>query len=134
MTSTQQNGHIYVELTSPEDLGRAIETVRAALGDAGIGVVDLRAVTRNEDGHIVTDLLISGIWDHETGKRDCDGPLPGLGARAPGLERTDSRTAAGVRRRYAQFMTNCREDQLDPDLLLQDAEEFGGVALASHSR
>ncbi len=134
MTSTRQNGHMYVELTAPEDLELAMERVRAALGDAGIGVRDLRAVTQNEDGHIATDLLISGIWDHETGKRDCDGQCRGSGREHRGwLELTPEQQQAFARR-YARFMTNCREDELELDTMLREAEEFRGVALSSHDR
>ena len=134
MTSMQQNGHIYVELTAPENLGPAIERVRAALGDAGIGVRDLRAVTKNEDGHITTDLLISGIWDQETGKHDCDGRCRGSGREHKGWSELTPEQQQAFARRYAQFITNCGEDELALDFLLQGAQEFGNVALSSHGQ
>ena len=66
---TTGSRHIYLELEDPTVLGDLTE----ALISAGIKTKDVRAATKNHNGIIMTQLLINGVWNDETGYNGCDG-------------------------------------------------------------
>ena len=119
---------MYIELRDPA----GPEEVRAALENAGLQLNGLRGVTRNQDGYILTDLLARGIWEHETSLNQCleknPGRCPGIPVHRDWTQLSETQQEEFIKR-YAGFLESCRQDQLMPEILLRDCDEFKGTAL-----
>ena len=119
----------HLELEDVWDMDRLRDALRAA----GIGIRDCRTVAGVRDGYMFTHLLIQGIWDQETGCDDCRGECRGQTPRHVPWRDLDEEQRDAFARRYTRFLENCRQDQLQPELLLQDTPEFEDVQLSRHN-
>ena len=123
-----RSASFHLELEDVWDTDR----LRDALWAAGIGIRDCRTATGVRDGYAFTHLLIQGIWDQETGCDDCRGECRGQTPRHVPWRDLDEEQRDAFARRYTRFLENCRQDQLQPELLLQDTPEFEDIQLSRH--
>ena len=122
MTATQ---HLYLDLGQLTDPERVLAALRAA----DIHPDDYRPVSRNNTGHIVTDLLAQGIWDHESGAQECQGNCPPERRHLTWDQLTQDQKVAFTAN-YARFLTNCTSDELLLNTLLENEDLFEQVALS----
>ena len=115
------NFHIETQDTSPED-------ITTALQGAGLKVNAVRTVTQNHDGIILTETLIKGIWNHETGQAQCKSneQNPCNHREWDQLSEDQQETFA---RLLAEFLEYNRQEYLVASTLLEDAEDFTNVRL-----
>ena len=66
---TQQQRHFHLDLREPHDALRVAEALR----QANIETWEVREVSPNHDGVILTQALARGIWQQETGQIRCEG-------------------------------------------------------------
>ena len=66
---TQQQRHFHLDLQEPHDALRVAEALR----QANIETWEVREVSPNHDGVILTQALARGIWQQETGQIRCEG-------------------------------------------------------------
>ena len=103
--------------------------VEEALSAQGINCVQARASTQAHEGYAFTELAIAGIWEHETGYAQCEKPGGnGCGHRAWKDLSDEQRTTFAAR--LATFLDRCRYEDLEPEILLQDATSMEGIRLS----
>lgn len=120
----------HVELMSPlseEDLARIIT-------GAGIQTLTVRATTQNVDGVIITDTLIEGIWNHETGQDACTGECQASARPHLPYRQLDQRQRSIFAQRVAAFMDESRFQAFEPINALAEDEEFDNIALRNCRR
>ena len=120
---------MYIELLEPAE----VQTVRQALRDAGIATAaGCRTVTRNHEGHIITDLLIAGIWDHETGQMTCDRSCRNNPRPHRKWGQLDQEQQRSFIASYVSFIEQSRSAWLEPAATLEQDQRFDAVALSPH--
>lgn len=124
----RQGSHFYIEFSETQQP----DQIRNALKAAGMATSDCRAVTPNTDGYIITQVLIAGIWNHETGEARCKDQCPKSGpTHTPWHDLTPEQQDI-FRERYVEFLESCRQQELSPCTLLEDLDQFLSVALFPH--
>ncbi len=83
----------------------------------------------NNDGLIITDLLLKGHWNHDTGQDDCQGEC----GKEPARHLDWHDLTAAQQQRFAEvasqdIMWQLTENFMPRDTLEED-EEFHGIAL-----
>ena len=124
MIEKQNSRYVYLEMkeeTSPEELSRQ-------LGNTGFTVTSGRTMAGLQDGYAVTETLAAGIWDHESGYADCGNHCTAKRPHRPWTEIPNHQRSKFVKR-LAQFLDQCRQEDLLLQLLLEDEPEFSDVAL-----
>ena len=119
---------MHLHLEDPETNQDVLDALRA--GD--IAVKELREVTEIQDGYSLTESLMRGIWEHETGQAECSDRNPDKCPHNPphrGWEELEGAQRSTFLNNYVRFMENSRADCLLPILLLGDEEQFEGTAL-----
>ena len=111
-----------------ETQGANPENIKTALQTAGLKVHDVRTVTQNNDGIILTETLTRGIWNHETGQAQCKGTRqrPCDHREWTELSPDQQHTFATL---LAEFLEYQRQEYLVTSTLLEDNGEFTGVRL-----
>lgn len=115
----------HVELRQPA----TDEQVRQALEAAGISVFETRPVSQIHDGVSVTETLLQGIWNHQTGQAECAGgcsPSPSRHVPYDALNPSQRTTFAES---VADFMAQSRQNAYQPADFLNDDGEFLFIAL-----
>ena len=120
------NYHIELNENAGEHAGE--DAVREALRSAGLEVRWIRKMTPLQEGISLTETLMEGIWNHETGQATCSGNCLGREKRhvAYGELSDDQKYAVG--RHMAQFLDACRVEEYVP-LTLAGHEDMENIAL-----
>ena len=119
---------MHLHLEDPETNQDVLDALRA--GD--IAVKELQEVTEVRDGYSLTETLMRGIWEHETGQMECRDRNPDGCPHDPphrGWDGLEGTQRSAFLDSYVRFMENSRADCLLPSLLLGDEEEFRETAL-----
>ena len=124
---TEKHQNLYLEFSEPVER----QAVNEALARAGLTVSDSRAVTKNNDGYIITNLLAKGIWNHESDSTNCAGPCPETKKHLEWEELSPDQQQTFMSS-FAQFLTKYTSEELMLNLLLEDEDDFEGVALDKH--
>ena len=116
---------VYIETSDPLSEQKA----RTILRQAGIAVLDVRAISANHIGIMMSDLLLQGCWNHESGYDDCEDkcrttPAVHRGWRDLTHEQQDTFAAA-----MAGFMDRSRYEQFLLAESLQNQPVFQNVRL-----
>ena len=119
--------HLYLEFSEPVDP----QAVTDLLEQAGLKPSDCRSVTRNHEGHILTDLLAAGVWNQESDWDRCNGPCPENRKHLEWQQLNEEQQDAFLRN-YSRFLASCSDEELLLCVLLEDTAEFDGVALDRH--
>ena len=119
-----RSGNIHLELAQETGL-KEIEEV---LNRAGIHVQQTRTVTPIHNGYSMTDLLITGIWDHETGYEQCRGKCN----QHRSWDSLNPEQKRSFTDRYTQFIENCQEADFQPEVLITGDDQFENVRLTKH--
>ncbi len=118
----------YLELKNPS----TAPAIQAALESCGLEISDeIRTVTRNYEGAILTNLLAQGIWEHRTGNNSCTHPCPGPETHRAWAQLSDEQKDTFLQN-YARFVENCRVEELRIDILMEGEEEFQNIRLTPH--
>ena len=129
---TQQQQHFHLDLRKPHDALRVAEALR----QAGIETWEVREVSPNHDGVILTQALARGIWQQYTGQIRCEGHCrnePGAPQHMTWEElSTDQQETftSDLAHFPDHFRGAGRQAEYRPERdSLDDDDEFGGVAL-----
>ena len=118
----------HITLENPTDP----DVLRNILKTAGINVKTIQDVTQLHDGYALTNTLAKDLWERETGQSDCAERNPMGCERRPKHTRWETLDGDQKRefmKRYVQFLEDCREEELQLDILLQKVRIFRGIAL-----
>ena len=115
------NFHIETQDTSPENITNILQA-------AGLKVNAVRTVTQNHDGIILTETLIKGIWNHETGQAQCKSTEQNPCNHREWDQLSENQQETFTRR-LAEFLEYNRQEYLEASTLLEDAEDFTDVRL-----
>ena len=125
---TQQQRHFHLDFRKPHDAMRVAEALR----QANIETWEVREVSPNHDGVILTQALARGIWQQETGQIRCEGHCrnePGAPQHMT-WEELSADQQATFTSDIAHFMEAGRQAQYRPERdSLDDDDKFDGVAL-----
>ena len=117
---------IYIETVGPVDQSQ----LRKFLEGQGHKVLDIRNVSSNQDGIILTDHLLQDHWEHDTSQRMCTGQCAGTDRQHVSWEKLSESQRRIFANAMASFLTMSLEDHsFIPQLFLQENEEFDHIAL-----
>ena len=116
---------IYIETKEPVDH----EVIQEFLVSRGNQAIDVRDVSVNEDGLIITDTLMHGHWNHGTGQARCTGQCANTPREHIEWEQLSPSQQQSFATAMANFMLGSLNEYFAPDQHLEDDEEFDTVAL-----
>ena len=116
---------LYLELEEPVETKK----LKEVLEQVGIRTKECRTVTPSHIGYMITDVMIDGIWNQETGAAYCQGRCPEGQKHVPWQKLTTEQQESFYRS-YVMFLEASRVEQLIPDQLLEDDELFEKVTLS----
>ena len=119
---------LYLELEEPVETKK----LKEILEQVGIRTKECRTVTPNHSGYMITDAMVGGIWNQETGAAYCQGRCPEGQKHVPWQKLTTEQQKSFYRS-YIMFLEASRVEQLIPDQLLENDKLFEKVTLSRDS-
>ena len=119
---------LYLELEEPVETKK----LKEILEQIGIRTKECRTVTPNHSGYMITDAMVGGIWNQETGAAYCKGRCPEGQKHVPWQKLTTEQQKSFYRS-YIMFLEASRVEQLIPDQLLENDKLFEKVTLSRDS-
>ena len=102
--------------------------VQDALKRSGINCIEARESTAIHDGYALTELMIAGTWNYETGYDRCENP-EGSNCGHRSWQELSEEQKTLFASRLATFLNVCRVEELEADILLRNAPEMAGIRL-----
>ena len=119
---------LYLELEEPVETKK----LKEILEQVGIRTKECRTVTPNHSGYMITDAMVGGIWNQETGAAYCQGRCP-EGQKHVQWQKLTTEQQKSFYRSYIMFLEASRVEQLIPDQLLENDKLFEKVTLSRDS-
>ena len=103
--------------------------VQDALKRSSINCIEARESTAIHDGYALTEAMIASTWNYETGHERCENPQGSNCGHRSWQELSEEQKTLFASR-LATFLNICRVEELEADLLLEDAPQMAGIRLS----